>query len=132
MALRCFHRHDVSLVTQVVLRACDDAVRPHLLQELLGALLGPHTPVSALQRELEAGQQFDILTLSSSDYLLQIVRFYFPPCILLTLRFCRPQYLACRKFMVTTVLDTLIKQYLSEEHSERAKTHLEETRELSE
>lgn len=41
------------------------------------------------------------------------------------------QYLACRKYMVTTVLDTLIKQYLSEEHTERAKTHLEETGELS-
>lgn len=34
--------------------------------------------------------------------------------------------------MVTTVLDTLIQQYLSEAHAERAKTHLEETRELSE
>lgn len=34
--------------------------------------------------------------------------------------------------MVTTILDTLIKRYLSAEHSERAKSHLEETRELSE
>lgn len=34
--------------------------------------------------------------------------------------------------MVTTVLDTLIKQNLSEEHTERARTHLEETKELSE
>lgn len=44
-------------LTQVVLRAGDDAVRPHLLQELLGALLGPHTPVSPLQGELEAGER---------------------------------------------------------------------------
>ncbi|XP_067354263.1 LON peptidase N-terminal domain and ring finger 1 isoform X2 [Channa argus] len=41
------------------------------------------------------------------------------------------EYLACRKYMVTTVLDTLIKQYLSQEHAERTKAHLEETRELS-
>lgn len=41
------------------------------------------------------------------------------------------EYLACRKYMVTTVLDTLIKQYLSREHEERTKTHLEETRELA-
>lgn len=41
------------------------------------------------------------------------------------------EYLACRKYMVTTVLDTLIKQYLSKEYAERTKTHLEETRELS-
>ncbi|XP_040002024.1 LON peptidase N-terminal domain and ring finger 1, like [Xiphias gladius] len=41
------------------------------------------------------------------------------------------EYLACRKYMVTTVLDTLIKQYLSQEYAERTKTHLEETRELS-
>ncbi|XP_068176655.1 LON peptidase N-terminal domain and RING finger protein 1 [Antennarius striatus] len=41
------------------------------------------------------------------------------------------QYLACRKFTVTTVLDMLIRQYLSHEYSERTKTHLEETRELS-
>uniref|UniRef100_A0A3B4Z4Z3 LON peptidase N-terminal domain and RING finger protein 1-like n=1 Tax=Stegastes partitus TaxID=144197 RepID=A0A3B4Z4Z3_9TELE len=40
-------------------------------------------------------------------------------------------YLACRKYMVTTILDTLIKQYLSQEYAERTKTHLEETRELS-
>ncbi|XP_078116752.1 LON peptidase N-terminal domain and RING finger protein 1 isoform X2 [Sander vitreus] len=41
------------------------------------------------------------------------------------------EYLACRKHMVTTVLDTLIKQYLSQEYAERTKTHLEETQELS-
>ncbi|KAM9857601.1 LON peptidase N-terminal domain and RING finger protein 1 [Aulostomus maculatus] len=41
------------------------------------------------------------------------------------------EYLACRKYMVTTVLDTLIQQYLSEEYAERRKNHLEETRELS-
>ncbi|KAM7419258.1 hypothetical protein PAMA_016393 [Pampus argenteus] len=41
------------------------------------------------------------------------------------------EYLASRKYMVTTVLDTLIKQYLSQEYRERIKTHLEETRELS-
>uniref|UniRef100_A0A8C4IZI6 LON peptidase N-terminal domain and ring finger 1 n=1 Tax=Dicentrarchus labrax TaxID=13489 RepID=A0A8C4IZI6_DICLA len=41
------------------------------------------------------------------------------------------EYLACRKYMVTTVLDTLIKQYLSQECAERTKTHVEETRELS-
>ncbi|KAM9363161.1 LON peptidase N-terminal domain and RING finger protein 1 [Symphorus nematophorus] len=41
------------------------------------------------------------------------------------------EYLACRKYMVTTVLDSLIKQYLSEEYTERTKSHLEETRELS-
>ncbi|XP_068445082.1 LON peptidase N-terminal domain and RING finger protein 1 [Clinocottus analis] len=41
------------------------------------------------------------------------------------------EYLACRKYMVTTVLDMLIKQYLSQESAERAKTHMEETSELS-
>ncbi|KAG7485219.1 LON peptidase N-terminal domain and RING finger protein 1 [Solea senegalensis] len=41
------------------------------------------------------------------------------------------EYLACRKYMVTTIMDTLIKQYLSREYAERTKTHLEETRELS-
>ncbi|KAK2817047.1 hypothetical protein Q5P01_025238 [Channa striata] len=41
------------------------------------------------------------------------------------------EYLASRKYMVTTVLDTLIKQYLSQEYAERTKAHLEETRELS-
>ncbi|XP_029907810.1 LON peptidase N-terminal domain and RING finger protein 1 isoform X2 [Myripristis murdjan] len=41
------------------------------------------------------------------------------------------EYLASRKYMVTSVLDALIKQYLSEEHAERTKTHQEETRELS-
>ncbi|XP_068614597.1 LON peptidase N-terminal domain and RING finger protein 1-like [Brachionichthys hirsutus] len=41
------------------------------------------------------------------------------------------EYLAGRKFTVTAVLDTLIKRYLSQEYSERTKTNLEETRELS-
>uniref|UniRef100_A0A3Q3WKG5 Uncharacterized protein n=1 Tax=Mola mola TaxID=94237 RepID=A0A3Q3WKG5_MOLML len=41
------------------------------------------------------------------------------------------QYLACRRYTVTTVLDTLIKQCLSQEYAERTKTQLEETRELS-
>nr|XP_040041562.1 LON peptidase N-terminal domain and ring finger 1, like isoform X1 [Gasterosteus aculeatus aculeatus] len=40
-------------------------------------------------------------------------------------------YLACRNYMVTTVLDMLIKQYLSQAYAERTKTHLEEARELS-
>ncbi|KAM6940543.1 LON peptidase N-terminal domain and RING finger protein 1 [Xenentodon cancila] len=41
------------------------------------------------------------------------------------------EYLACRKYKVTALLDTLIKQYLSQEYAERTKVHLEETRELS-
>ncbi|XP_028313433.1 LON peptidase N-terminal domain and RING finger protein 1 isoform X2 [Gouania willdenowi] len=41
------------------------------------------------------------------------------------------EYLACRKYMVTTILETLIKQHLSQEYAERTKTHMEETRELS-
>ncbi|KAK1885757.1 LON peptidase N-terminal domain and RING finger protein 1 [Dissostichus eleginoides] len=41
------------------------------------------------------------------------------------------EYLACRKYVVTTVLEKLIKQYLSKEYEERTKTYLEETRELS-
>lgn len=41
------------------------------------------------------------------------------------------QYLAGRKYTVTTILDTLIKQYLSQEYSERTKSQVEETRELS-
>ncbi|XP_061627074.1 LON peptidase N-terminal domain and ring finger 1, like isoform X2 [Phyllopteryx taeniolatus] len=41
------------------------------------------------------------------------------------------EYLACRKYTVTSVLDALIKQYLRREYEERSKTHLEETRELS-
>ncbi|XP_054460491.1 LON peptidase N-terminal domain and ring finger 1, like [Anoplopoma fimbria] len=41
------------------------------------------------------------------------------------------EYLACRNYVVTTVLEMLIKQYLSQEYAERTKTHLEETRELS-
>lgn len=59
--MNCINSNDISLVTQVVLRACDDAVRPHLLQELFGALLGPHTPVSPLQRELETGERSHVL-----------------------------------------------------------------------
>lgn len=42
------------------------------------------------------------------------------------------QYLACRQYMVTTILDTLIKQYLSQEYADRTKNHMEETKELSE
>lgn len=34
--------------------------------------------------------------------------------------------------MVATVLDTLIRQYFSQEFAERTKAHLEEARELSE
>lgn len=45
---------------------------------------------------------------------------------------CYLQYLAGRRYMVTIVLDTLIKQYLSQEYAERTETHLEETRELAE
>uniref|UniRef100_A0A673Y8N4 LON peptidase N-terminal domain and ring finger 1 n=1 Tax=Salmo trutta TaxID=8032 RepID=A0A673Y8N4_SALTR len=41
------------------------------------------------------------------------------------------EYLAARKYTVTSVLDRVIKQYLSEEQSERQKTHLEETQELA-
>ncbi|XP_052320415.1 LON peptidase N-terminal domain and RING finger protein 1-like isoform X2 [Oncorhynchus keta] len=41
------------------------------------------------------------------------------------------EYLAARKYTVTSVLDRVIKQYLSEEQSERQKTHLEETKELA-
>ncbi|TMS23892.1 LON peptidase N-terminal domain and RING finger protein 1 [Larimichthys crocea] len=41
------------------------------------------------------------------------------------------EYLACRKYMVTKVLERLIKQYLGQEYAERTKNHLEETRELS-
>ncbi|TKS68180.1 LON peptidase N-terminal domain and RING finger protein 1 [Collichthys lucidus] len=41
------------------------------------------------------------------------------------------EYLACRKYMVTKVLERLIKQYLGPEYAERTKNHLEETRELS-
>nr|XP_046164708.1 LON peptidase N-terminal domain and RING finger protein 1-like isoform X3 [Oncorhynchus gorbuscha] len=40
-------------------------------------------------------------------------------------------YLAARKYTVTSVLDRVIKQYLSKEQSERQKTHLEETQELA-
>lgn len=56
------------------------------------------------------------------------IGFYF---MLLSLSCCL-QYLACRKYMATAVLDTLIKQHLSREYEERTKTHLEENRELSE
>lgn len=41
------------------------------------------------------------------------------------------EYLETRKYNVTSILDQLIKLYLREEHSERQKTHLEETKELS-
>ncbi|XP_077461974.1 LON peptidase N-terminal domain and RING finger protein 1 isoform X2 [Stigmatopora argus] len=41
------------------------------------------------------------------------------------------EYLACRKYTVTSTLDALIKQYLGQEYKERSVTHLEETRELS-
>uniref|UniRef100_A0A3Q2QEG0 LON peptidase N-terminal domain and ring finger 1 n=1 Tax=Fundulus heteroclitus TaxID=8078 RepID=A0A3Q2QEG0_FUNHE len=41
------------------------------------------------------------------------------------------EYLAGRKYVVTTVLDVLIKQLFSQEYEERTKTHLEENRELS-
>ncbi|XP_075947346.1 LON peptidase N-terminal domain and RING finger protein 1 [Anarhichas minor] len=41
------------------------------------------------------------------------------------------EYLACRSYMVATVLDMLIKQYLSPAYAERTKAHLEETRDLS-
>uniref|UniRef100_A0A3P8VKU3 LON peptidase N-terminal domain and ring finger 1 n=1 Tax=Cynoglossus semilaevis TaxID=244447 RepID=A0A3P8VKU3_CYNSE len=41
------------------------------------------------------------------------------------------EYLACRKYKVTTVLEKLIKQYFNPEYVERTKFHLEETKELS-
>uniref|UniRef100_A0A8C7G6F5 LON peptidase N-terminal domain and ring finger 1 n=2 Tax=Oncorhynchus kisutch TaxID=8019 RepID=A0A8C7G6F5_ONCKI len=41
------------------------------------------------------------------------------------------EYLAARKYTVTSVLDRVIKQYLSKEQSERQRTHLEETQELA-
>lgn len=41
------------------------------------------------------------------------------------------EYLAFRKYTITQVLDDIIKQYLSKEHSERLKLHAEETKELS-
>ncbi|KAJ8001058.1 hypothetical protein DPEC_G00187230 [Dallia pectoralis] len=41
------------------------------------------------------------------------------------------EYLAARKYVVTAVLDGVIKQYLSKEHLERHKAHLEEAQELS-
>ncbi|XP_061685505.1 LON peptidase N-terminal domain and ring finger 1, like isoform X2 [Syngnathoides biaculeatus] len=41
------------------------------------------------------------------------------------------EYLACRKYTVTSVLDALIKEYLPREYEERSKSHWEETRELS-
>ncbi|XP_061882247.1 LON peptidase N-terminal domain and ring finger 1, like isoform X2 [Entelurus aequoreus] len=41
------------------------------------------------------------------------------------------EYLACRKYTVTSVLDVLIQQYLGQEYEERSRTHLQETRELS-
>lgn len=42
------------------------------------------------------------------------------------------QYLACRKYTVTQVLDNIIQKHLSGEHQERIKLHTEETKELSE
>nr|XP_020481588.1 LON peptidase N-terminal domain and RING finger protein 1 [Labrus bergylta] len=41
------------------------------------------------------------------------------------------EYLACRKYNVTSILDTLIKQFWSQQSAERTKSHLEETKELS-
>uniref|UniRef100_A0AAV2LNV2 LON peptidase N-terminal domain and RING finger protein 1 n=2 Tax=Knipowitschia caucasica TaxID=637954 RepID=A0AAV2LNV2_KNICA len=41
------------------------------------------------------------------------------------------EYLASRNFIVTMLLDTLVKQYLSKEYKERSKVHQEETKELS-
>ncbi|XP_030631535.1 LON peptidase N-terminal domain and RING finger protein 1 [Chanos chanos] len=41
------------------------------------------------------------------------------------------EYLATRKYSITAILDDIIKRYLSEEHSERQKVHIEETKELS-
>ncbi|XP_059903223.1 LON peptidase N-terminal domain and ring finger 1, like isoform X2 [Gadus macrocephalus] len=41
------------------------------------------------------------------------------------------EYLACRKYVVTRVLDDLIRERLGEGHKERSKTNLEETQELS-
>ncbi|MED6234942.1 hypothetical protein ATANTOWER_009165 [Ataeniobius toweri] len=41
------------------------------------------------------------------------------------------EYLACRKYVVTTVLDVLIKHLFSQEYEERTKTHVEENQELS-
>ncbi|XP_033824155.1 LON peptidase N-terminal domain and ring finger 1, like [Periophthalmus magnuspinnatus] len=41
------------------------------------------------------------------------------------------EYLASRNYIVTALLDTLIKQYLGDEYEERSKVHQEETRELS-
>ncbi|XP_038124973.1 LOW QUALITY PROTEIN: LON peptidase N-terminal domain and RING finger protein 1-like [Cyprinodon tularosa] len=41
------------------------------------------------------------------------------------------EFLACRKYVVTAILDVLIKQLFSKEYEERTKTHLEENRELS-
>lgn len=61
--MHCINTNDLPSVTQVVLRARDDAVRPHLLQELSGALPGPHTPVSPLQRELETGEPSHVLVI---------------------------------------------------------------------
>ncbi|XP_072318947.1 LON peptidase N-terminal domain and RING finger protein 1 [Eucyclogobius newberryi] len=41
------------------------------------------------------------------------------------------EYLASRNYIVTTLLDTLIKRYLGDAYEERAKVHQEETKELS-
>lgn len=86
-----------------------------------------HTPQCPLCKEsLKAVRDLPSLKLKSA-YL----------CVLLASRFNQRlrrclQYLACRNYMVTTVLDMLIKQYLSQAYAERTKTHLEEARELSE
>ncbi|MBN3317324.1 LONF1 protein, partial [Atractosteus spatula] len=41
------------------------------------------------------------------------------------------EYLASRKYSITQLLEELIKKYLSEEHNERKRMHMEETKELS-
>uniref|UniRef100_A0A8C2EZW2 LON peptidase N-terminal domain and ring finger 1, like n=1 Tax=Cyprinus carpio TaxID=7962 RepID=A0A8C2EZW2_CYPCA len=41
------------------------------------------------------------------------------------------EYLAFRKYTITQVLDNIIKQHLSKEHSERLRLHSQETKELS-
>ncbi|KAK7929644.1 hypothetical protein WMY93_006039 [Mugilogobius chulae] len=41
------------------------------------------------------------------------------------------EYLASRNYIVTTLLDTLIKRHLGDEYEERSKVHQEETNELS-
>ncbi|KAI7798123.1 LON peptidase N-terminal domain and ring finger 1, like [Triplophysa rosa] len=41
------------------------------------------------------------------------------------------EYLACRKYTITQVLDNIIQKNLSGEHQERMKLHIEETKEFS-